>query len=75
MQITLHPLNTRDVDGIQVVPAIAFELVINHGVAEHKLDLTFGHAGLQFINHRLGDDVTLLDGDPVDARKLVGGTA
>ena len=55
---------------VNVIPAILVEGVSHHGCAHDENYLTLGHAGAQLIDHVLGNDITLGDGDFVNARKL-----
>ena len=60
---------TWELNGIEIVPSISLELIVNHGIAQNKLYLALGHAGFQPINHLLGDNVSLLNGNSVYARE------
>ena len=43
--------------------------------SQNETHLTLGHAGLEFVNHTLTDNVPLLYGNPVYSRETYGGTA
>ena len=75
LQCLLDALNARDVDGVNIVPTIAIELIVNHGVSQHKLNLTFGHTRLELVDHGLSNNITLLHCDTVYTRELVGGAS
>lgn len=68
-------LSARDLNGIDVLPALQIQLIIDNGVTENKSYLAFRHAGFQLVDHRLGDDVPLLNSDAIYAGKLEGRTA
>ena len=55
---------------VNIIPARLAEGVFDERRTHDKLDLAFGHAGAQLINHFLGDDVALLNVDFVDAREV-----
>ncbi len=63
---------TSNLNGIDVIPSILIQGVINYWVAEDKSDLAPCHPGLELINHSLGDDVALLDSDAMHTRKSEG---
>ena len=54
---------------VGVVPAIGVEAVFHKRSAENKAHLALAHAGLQLVDHVLGDDVPLLNVNTVDTGK------
>lgn len=65
----------RDVDGVDIVPAIFVQVVVDNGIAQHELNLALGHTGFQFVDHGLSDHVALLNGDSMYPRELICGTS
>lgn len=55
--------------GVNIVPAILIQLIVDHGIAKYESHLTASHARLKLVDHLLGDDVALLNRDPVNARE------
>ena len=62
-------VTAADLDGMNVIPLLCAERVIDHRVAEDKSHLGFCHTRLESVEHLLGDHVALLNGNAVNARK------
>ncbi len=69
VQFVNNGIATRNLDRINIVPAILIQRIVNHRVTKHESDLALAHAGLEFVDHGLGDDIALLDRNAVHARK------
>ncbi len=57
---------TWRLDGVDIVPPVAFERILHYRFSHHEEHLSFRHARFQLVYHFLRDDVALLNGDPVD---------
>lgn len=69
MQFRLNQVQAGYLDSINIVPAFPVEGVVHNGIAQNVDDLAFCHARFQLVDHRLCDDVTLLNGKAVNTRK------
>ncbi|MFT7243628.1 MAG: hypothetical protein ACI82A_000972 [Candidatus Azotimanducaceae bacterium] len=73
LQILLMLGQAWNVYGVDVVPAIFVERVVDNWIAQDKLNLSFGHARFQLVDHGLGHHIALLNGDPVYAGEFISG--
>jgi len=64
----LLALFAAGLDAVDIIPAVRRESIQNERRTHDKLNLLFGHAGPQLVDHVLGDDVALLNVDLVDTR-------
>lgn len=62
---------TGELDRVIVVPAVLLERVIHDGIAQYVSNLAARHPRAKAVDHRLGNDIALLDCDSVHARKPV----
>ena len=60
---------------LNIVPSVLVQSIIHYGIPQNETHLTLGHAGLEFVNHTLTDNVPLLYGNPVYSGETYGGTA
>ncbi len=57
----LNSLTTTWLEAVKVIPPVLVKGIFYQGGAENEINLTFGQAGAQLVNHFLGNDITLGD--------------